>query len=57
MISKYSLSRLTVACGPSCSVSVVNERMSEKSTVAVTLLPPRISAPDDRSWSAIDGSM
>ena len=57
MISKYSLSRLTVACGPSSSVSVVKPRMSENSTVAVTLRPPSNSAPEASTWSAIEGSM
>ena len=43
MIVKYSFSSATVACGPSSSASVVKLRMSENSTVASTLLPPRIS--------------
>ena len=43
--SKYSLSRVTVPWAPRASVSVVNPRISEKSTVAGTLCPPNKSAP------------
>ena len=57
MIVKYSLSSATVPWAPSSSVRVVKERMSEKSTVASTLWPPRASPPPARRRSASPGSM